>query len=473
MPAATHARSSFDSYRPEPSCPAAAGGRTDGVPTHVRDAAVARANALLAVTGALVRAATPEAVAAVVIEHAARALGARRGAVALLAADPDGPGQVLNVVASCGYSAEAMARYARIPLASEFPLSDVVRSGEPLLLTSAEARRARYPHLAPLSQENGDGAMVAVPLLAPGLDGATPQAVGALGFNFDEARTFAPEDRAFLLAVAQQCAQAVERAQLYAAERAARAEAEAARARAESANQSKSQFLANMSHELRTPLNAIAGYVQLLDMGLHGPVTDAQRDALARVDRAQRHLLGLITDVLNYAKLESGRVEYDVKPVAMAEVVEQVAPLVEPQLAAKGLLFERPTPAEGEHEVWADREKLVQVMVNLLSNAVKFTPEGGRVRVAVLTRTAVRDATRGGVAFVRVTDSGIGIPRERQESVFQPFVQVRAGYTRAHEGTGLGLAIARDLARGMGGDLRVRSREGRGSTFTVTLRLAG
>ena len=476
VPAVTRSRLTFDAYSAELSHPVREltlqGATASGETTAVDTTAVARANALLAVTGALVRAATPEAVARVVVEHATIALGARRGAVAFVVNGPDGEAAQLETVASSGYSPEAMTKYRHIPLGAQFPLTDVVRTGEPLLLSTGEARRAAYPHLIRLTEENGGGAMAAVPLLAPGLDGITPRAVGALGLNFDDARVFAAEDRAFLLALAQHCAYAVERAQLYAAERAARAEAEAARARAEEANQGKSQFLANMSHELRTPLNAIAGYVQLIEMGLHGPVTDAQRDALARVDRAQRHLLGLITAVLNYAKLESGRVEYDVRPVAMAGVLEQVALLVAPQLAAKRLTFTVGTVDAASRLVWADAEKLVQVLVNLLSNAVKFTPDGGQVRIAVLSRTAGRDAGRGGVAFVRVTDSGIGIPRDRHASVFEPFVQVRGGYTRAHEGTGLGLAIARDLARGMGGDLRVRSREGKGSTFTVTLRLA-
>ena len=435
-------------------------------------AAVARADALLAVTGALVGAATPEAVARVVVEHAATALGARRGAVAFLAHGPDGPGTLLDIVASTGYSAEATAAYRQLPLSTAFPLSDVARTGQPMLLATGDERRAAYPHLARLSEENGDGAMAAVPLLAPAVAGSPSQVVGALGFNFDDARAFTADDRTLLLALAQQCAQAVERAGLYAAERAARADAEAARQRAEDANQGKSQFLANMSHELRTPLNAIAGYVQLLEMGLHGPVTDGQRQALARVDRAQRHLLGLINDVLNYAKLEAGRVEYDVRPVRLEEVLAEVVPLVEPQLAAKRLAFDVAVPDTAVRLVWADREKLVQVLVNLLSNAVKFTPEGGRVSVAVLARHRGGRTARPGVAFVRVSDTGIGIPGDKQDEVFEPFVQVRSGYTRAHDGTGLGLAIARDLARGMGGDLRVRSREGVGSTFTVTLRLA-
>jgi PAS domain S-box-containing protein len=259
---------------------------------------------------------------------------------------------------------------------------------------------------------------------------------------------------------------------------AARRAADDARRAAEDANRAKSQFLANVSHELRTPLNAIGGYAQLLDMGLHGPVTDAQRAALARVESAQRRLLALINDVLNYAKLEGGRVEYALGVVDLREVVADVTPLVEPQLAAKGLTLDVRLP-DGPCTVWADRDKLGQVLVNLLSNATKFTDgrhpatgAPGRVTIAVATR---RGAAANAV-FVRVTDTGRGIPRDKQAAIFEPFVQVRGGdgsaYSQATEGTGLGLAISRDLARGMGGDLRVRSREGEGAAFTVVLRRA-
>jgi signal transduction histidine kinase len=245
----------------------------------------------------------------------------------------------------------------------------------------------------------------------------------------------------------------------------------AARADAEAANAAKSAFLATMSHELRTPLNAIGGYVQLLEMGLQGPLTGEQRTALARVQRSQQHLLGLINSVLNFAKLEAGQVTYDVRAADVRDVVAEVTPLILPQFAAKGIALDVRLP-DAACVVLADRDKLGQVLVNLLSNAAKFTAAGGRVTVDVATRAAVADGGPRGVVFLRVRDTGRGIPRDKQAAIFEPFVQVRTGYAQATEGTGLGLAISRDLARGMGGDLRVRSTEGAGSAFTVTLRRA-
>lgn len=265
-----------------------------------------------------------------------------------------------------------------------------------------------------------------------------------------------------------------------------RARAEEARAAAEAANEAKGQFLANMSHELRTPLNAIAGYVQLLDLELHGPVTVAQRDALSRVARAQQHLLGLINDVLNFAKLEAGQVEYEIESFDLRDALADAAPMVEPQRRAKGLDYDVEIP-ETECIVLADRDKTGQVLINLLSNAVKFTPSG-RVTVRVSADAPPGDANTDtntdpradirvhgdGHSMVRVeiTDTGIGIPPDRYEAVFAPFVQVRAGVGRPAEGTGLGLAISRELARAMGGDLTVQSVVGGGSTFTLVLRRA-
>ncbi|GLC26911.1 hypothetical protein rosag_34240 [Roseisolibacter agri] len=240
----------------------------------------------------------------------------------------------------------------------------------------------------------------------------------------------------------------------------ARAEAEAARREAEAANRAKADFLATMSHELRTPLNAIGGYAELMEMGIRGPVTPQQVEDLRRIQASQLHLLGLVNEVLNYARIETGTVRYQLTDVPLAAVVASVEPLVAPQLAAKGLAFAVALcdPAPVAH---ADREKVRQVLLNLLSNAVKFTDAPGRVEVAC--------ECGDDRVLVHVRDTGIGIAREELERVFEPFVQVNASLTRTAEGTGLGLAISRDLARGMGGDLTARSTPGVGSTFTLAL----
>jgi PAS domain S-box-containing protein len=229
---------------------------------------------------------------------------------------------------------------------------------------------------------------------------------------------------------------------------------------ADDANQAKSKFLAVMSHELRTPLNAIAGYVQLIEMGVHGPVTEDQLVALDRIRRSQLHLLRLINDVLNLARIESGRVEYNIRSISLADVVTTVMPMVEPQLAAKGVTSRALLDSAGL--VRADREKLEQIVLNLLTNAAKFTQRGGTVIVRVRNDCGVP-----GRSCLDVEDTGIGIPEELQAGIFEPFVQVDTDNRK--EGSGLGLAISRDLARGMGADLVVKSVPNQGSIFTVIL----
>ena len=625
--------------------------------------AAARMARLQGLTASLATASTVAEIADVVVGAGVAALGARAGALALVSAD----GADVEVVRAVGYPDEAVARYRRLPVETDFPTCIVVRTGEPLWLSDAGARDARLPALAELRRQNGDGAMATVPVVLPqprAAGGAAPRVLGALGLNWATAQPLDEDDRGFILALAQLAAQALERARLLEAERAARIAAEAAETRlrflaeasarlagsldvedtlrhiaelavpaladwaivemvrpggrieavavhhsdpdrvqlgwdltrrypidpaadagtgrvvrtgepelvpelppgvlasvaqdaehlrllesvglrswvsvpltvrgrvsgvlslivaesvdadpsrafdaaklalaedvarraaaalenaelyaaeqaarreAEEANRAKTQFLANMSHELRTPLNAIQGHVQLLEMGLHGPVTPAQRDALARVDRAQHHLLALINDILNYARIESGRVEYALGPVALVEVVTDVVPMIEPMAAARALTLDVRLAADDDRAVViADREKLGQVLINLLSNAVKFTPAGGRITVEVVTRVGQSAAATGapapaGMTFLRVSDTGPGIAADKQDTIFEPFVQLQAGHTRTAEGTGLGLAISRDLARGMGGDLRVRSAPGDGAAFTVALRRA-
>ncbi|MES3035575.1 MAG: ATP-binding protein [Gemmatimonadota bacterium] len=242
---------------------------------------------------------------------------------------------------------------------------------------------------------------------------------------------------------------------------AARNEAEAARRDAESANRGKAEFLAAMSHELRTPLNAIGGYAELMEIGVRGPVSPAQEEDLRRIRVSQRHLLRLVNEILNYARIETGTVHYDVEDVPLATLVASVEPLIAPQLAAKALRFHHDHCGDTPLIARADHEKTRQVLLNLLSNAIKFTEPGGTVDVAC-------DACADWV-LVKVRDSGIGIAGTEQERVFEPFVQVNASLTRTHEGAGLGLAISRDLARGMGGDLTLESLPGEGSTFTLAL----
>ena len=252
----------------------------------------------------------------------------------------------------------------------------------------------------------------------------------------------------------------IERERLLMRERAARAEADAARMAAEHANDVKAQFLAAMSHELRTPLNAIGGYVDLLELGIRGPVTEAQREDLDRIRRNQRHLLGLINNVLNFAKIEAGHVEYHLVEVGLHDILDGMYSLVAPQVRARGLEYQyRQCPAT--LVVQADTEKVQQVLINLLSNAIKFTEPGGHVRLECTCTDTM--------ANVRVVDTGVGIPASKLEAIFEPFVQVDQAFTREGQGTGLGLFISRDLARAMGGDITVESVFGEGAVFTLSL----
>lgn len=245
--------------------------------------------------------------------------------------------------------------------------------------------------------------------------------------------------------------------------RAVISEAKKAWAAADSANRSKAEFLTVMSHELRTPLNSIGGYVDLLEMELRGPLTDAQKSDLARIKRGQLHLLGIINDILNFTRLEVTEVQYDIVDVPLRALIADLDAVVSSLARAKALTYHCEAPA-GSVYARTDPDKLRQIMINLVSNAMKFTPAGGRIKVSCTLKEKS--------ISIHVEDNGPGIPDDKREIVFEPFVQLDRGLTRTNDGTGLGLAISRGLARGMGGDIELRSDVGVGSIFTVIIPLA-
>lgn len=239
----------------------------------------------------------------------------------------------------------------------------------------------------------------------------------------------------------------------------ARAEADAARRAAQAANEAKGRFLNVISHELRTPLGAIGGYAALLDEGIRGPLTEGQREYIERIRHSQNHILRLVNELLDLAKIESGQFVLRVSAVPVQSVIDTVHSMIEPQARASDLRLE--TVLEDPALAFqADRERVEQIMLNLLSNAVKFTPAGGLVRV--------RAAPASGAVSLQVQDTGVGIPAGKLDAVFDPFVQLEPSQPRGR-GTGLGLAISRELARVMQGDLTVESIRGQGSTFTLRL----
>ena len=231
-------------------------------------------------------------------------------------------------------------------------------------------------------------------------------------------------------------------------------------AKAEAANSAKGEFLAAMSHELRTPLNAIGGYTELLSLGLGGPVNTEQLDYLTRIRKSQQHLLGIISDLLNFSRIEAGHITYDFVPIPLHKVIESVMLMVEPAASAKELKL-RIEPTTSECMGIGDRSRVDQILLNLVSNAIKYTSTGGAITVAC--------ETSADIASISVTDTGRGVPKEKLEAIFEPFVQLGRSLSSAHEGMGLGLSISRDLARAMNGDLLVTSRVGEGSTFTLVL----
>jgi signal transduction histidine kinase len=429
---------------------------TEQLRAKIRETEDARVRALQLhlLTASLSMAATPEDVANAVVDRVQLSFP---GVAGVVMARRSRSGDSLELMQARDMPQEVFEQWRTIPLSARAPLSDSVREAKPIFLQSPADWRDHYPDLVGVLAETGHQAQMVAPLIVAG------RCIGVMGVAFREPRHFSAEDRELLLSVAAQCALALERARLYEAEK-------EARTAAEDANRAKGDFLAAMSHELRTPLGAIAGHIDILALDLYGPTTPKQQDALQRVKRAQKHLLGIVDDLLNFARLERGRVEFIITPVRLREVIDDLTAMIAPQFTAKEIEYTVEISDEAI-AVNADRGKLSQVLLNLLTNASKFTPAGGRVSLAARDRCA-GGADERPMVEISVTDSGIGIPEDKLQAVFDPFVQLDTDPAHRHQGTGLGLAISRDLARGMDGELTAESNPGISTTFTLILEKA-
>jgi len=275
--------------------------------------------------------------------------------------------------------------------------------------------------------------------------------VGAIFVGRDYVSSFSDREMALLKTFADQAAIAIAHVRLF-------NEIQEKSRQLQVANRHKSEFLANMSHELRTPLNAIIGFTRIVMRRSHDVLETKQYENLEKILASGQHLLALINAILDLAKVEAGRIEIIPRETELASVLEHSIRTIEPLVKGDTMVTKRfddrlPTMV-------VDDEKLRQILINLLSNAVKFTPAGS---------IEVRAAARNGSVEVAVADTGIGIPADKLEAIFEEFEQADATSTRIYGGTGLGLAISRRLARLMQGDIQVESTLGKGSTFTLTL----
>lgn len=364
-------------------------------------------------------------------------------------------------IATASRNAESAALAAEIerryPLSPDSPhgFPHVIRTGEPEItaeitdgiLRAVSQNEEHYQLFRRLEMRS----VMTVPLI--GRDGV----LGAITFvalGHDGRKPFNDRDLVVAQELARRASLAIENARSF-------QEVQRARAEAEHANRAKLEFLTTMSHELRTPLNAIAGYAELIALGVRGPVTPQQTEDLTRIQRSQRYLLALINDLLNFAKIETGKVDFNYREVLVSEAMAGMEALIAPQVMAKGLHYRFRCDIDRDVAITADSDKLQQIILNLLSNAVKFTPVGGTV-------TLECEADEKNIV-IRVCDTGPGIPAEKLQSVFEPFVQIDRSLTNTGTGVGLGLSISRDLARRMGGDVTVKSELGKGATFSLTL----
>jgi signal transduction histidine kinase len=335
-----------------------------------------------------------------------------------------------------------------------FGLGAILDTNEPVAITedvaAAVASAAHDDHNRQMLERLDIGALLTVPMSSHG------RLLGAITFVGEgRGSSFTPEDVALARELAIRGALALDNARLYGA-------ADLLRKTAQRASEMKSEFLGHVSHELRTPLNVIGGYIDLLDLEIHGPLNETQHSDLDRIRGSQQQLLVTIDDILDFMRAESGKLSYRIVDLPAHTALTDAVTAVEPAMVQKQLV-QRGVTCDSTIVMRADPDRTHQILVSLLTNAVKFTSPGGRI---TLDCQAIDDTVR---ISVSVSDTGTGIPPDRLEAIFEPFVQARSSSTEGQGGVGLGLAISRELARAMNGDVTVHSTPGSGSRFTLSL----
>jgi signal transduction histidine kinase len=386
-----------------------------------------------------------------VVESAARLCNATDGLIARVDGDVLIPG---------------VAKYGSMPvpearrLSYGTPVGRAIIDRETVHVHDLKAEvETEFPHSKPRQAISGVRTLLATPLLPKG------RAFGAIVIRRMEVRPFSAEQIELLRTFADQAVIAIENVRLFQEIQEKSCQLETANERLKELDQLKSDFVSNVSHELRTPLTAIKGAVDLLLREVPGPLNESQTHHLSRVRSNTQHLAGLINDLLDLSKIEEGKIELDAGRVSLGSLVQEVMETVKPMAAEKPVLLEADAPMASVL-VWADRDKVTQVLMNLIGNAIKFTPPQGRVTVS-----ASRDSTEW--AQVSINDSGPGISELEQQKIFEKFYQVSESGGPKPKGTGLGLAISKALVELHGGKIWVESEVGRGSTFSFTLPLSG
>ncbi|QLE55731.1 PAS domain S-box protein [Nostoc sp. TCL26-01] len=404
--------------------------------------AMSRTVRLQSITAALSEAVTPQQVASVVVKQGIAALDASAGSVVLLTEG----GNSLQMLEAVGYPQSVRDHWTSFPISANVPIAETARNGTAIFLANVEMVARRYPAIADIPAQTGNCAFACIPLIVK------QQTIGVLGLSFATAQTFNEEEQKFMLTLGQQCAQAIARAQLYEAEK-------NARAAAESANRIKDEFLTVLSHELRTPLNPIMGWAKLLRTRKYNESTVNQ--ALETIERNAKLQTQLIDDLLDVSRILRGKLHLNICAVDLKTTINAALETVRLAAEAKSITVQT-FLSDAVGQVMGDGDRLQQVVWNLLSNAVKFTPSEGRVEVYL--------QQVGREAQIQVIDTGKGITPEFLPHVFEYFRQADAKTTRIFGGLGLGLAIVRHLVELHGGTVQAESPgEDQGATFTVRL----